>query len=118
MDVKKQISDYLNNIPEWQKANLELFRKAINKVCPEVAEDIKWGVPVFLLNKKLVCAMSSFKDHSKFNFFEGALISDTHKLFNNGLDSKKHRSIDLFDGDIINVKQLEDLIKSALSLNQ
>lgn len=75
---------------------------------------MKWGVPVFLKNKKLVCAMSTFKEHTKFNFFEGASLNDKNKLFNSGLDSKKHRSINLTEDEVINEENLKDLIKQAI----
>ena len=51
---------------------------------------------MFLVNKKLVFAMSAFKQHTKFNFIRnGAEIVDTDSLFNNGFDSKKSRGIDI-----------------------
>lgn len=60
--------------------------------------------------------MSAFKEHVKFNFFGGAGLKDTHKLFNNGFDSKKHRSIDLREGDKIDEKKLADLITEAVTI--
>jgi len=115
MPASQQIDDYLKDLPDWQKKYLENFRKLVHKVSPDVQEDMKWSVPVFLVNKKTVCAMSSFKEHVKFNFFAGASLKDTHKLFNNGLDSKKQRSIDLHEGDEIDEKKLIDLLTEALT---
>ena len=58
--------------------------------------------------------MSSFKEHTKFNFLlNGALIDDTSKLFNNGFDSKKSRTIDLREGEKIDNKELKKLIERA-----
>lgn len=75
------------------------------------------GVPVFLLGGKLVLAMSSFKEHTKYNFIaNGALLADPHKLFNNGLESKKSRGIDLREGESIDQGQLKDLISEACGL--
>lgn len=107
--------EYLQSLPEWQQANLTLFRELIHKVSPGITEDIKWGVPVFMLGKKMAFAMSSFKAHTKYNFISnGALLTDTKGLFNNGLESKKSRSIDLQEGQTIDGAALEDLIKQAL----
>lgn len=107
--------EYLANLPEWQQSNLKLFRELIHKVSPDIAEEIKWGVPVFVLDKKIVFAMSSFKAHTKYNFIlNGALLDDTHNLFNNGLESKKSRSIDLQADQTIDSAALEELIKQAI----
>lgn len=114
MTSSQQIDDYLKDLPDWQKKYLENFRKLVHKVSPDVKEDMKWSVPVFSTNKKMICAMSAFKEHVKFNFFEGASLKDKHKLFNNGFDSKKHRSIDLHEGDTPDEKKFADLLTEAL----
>jgi hypothetical protein len=44
-------------------------------------------------------------------------LADPHQLFNNGLDSKKHRSIDFYPGDSINEPALLELIRTAVALN-
>lgn len=104
-----------NNIETWQHDNLIMFRKLIHEVVPIVEEDLKWGVPVFLVNGKLLCAMSTFKAHTKFNFFQGASLADKHHLFNSGLDSKDHRSINLAEGETIQEAELKDLIHEAVT---
>jgi hypothetical protein len=80
-------------LSSWQKKNLEAFRKAIHDTIPGIGEDIKWGVPAFIYNKKMLFAMASFKEHTKYNFIHnGALIDDPTGLFNNGLESAKSRA--------------------------
>jgi hypothetical protein len=108
------VDEYLNKVPKWQAANLILFRKLVHAVYPDISEEIKWGVPVFLLNKKMLFAMSCFKEHTKFNFIQnGALLEDKDKLFNNGFDSKKSRGIDLREKEQIDEAKLQALIKLA-----
>lgn len=105
------VNEYLAGVPEWQRVNLDMFRELVHKVQPAVGEDIKWGVPVFVQDGKVVLAMSSFKAHTKFNFIANcALLDDPKKLFNNGLESKKSRSIDLQQGDTIELAALQDLV--------
>jgi hypothetical protein len=112
-----KIDEYLNSLPLWQKANLDLFRKLVHEVEPSVTEDWKWNVPVFLINGKMYFAMSGFKEHTKYNFMiNGASIKDPKKLFNNGLDAKKSRGIDLREGQNINEMDLRDLIKASVFL--
>lgn len=112
----KNTDEYLSTVPEWQAKNLDSFRKLVHKVVPSVTEEIKWGVPVFLVNGKTLFAMSGFKAHTKYNFYaNGALLADPKKLFNNGLESKKSRGLDLHEGESVNQTDLEDLIKDAFS---
>lgn len=107
--------EYLKHLPQWQQENLALFRKLIHEVEPTITEEIKWGVPVFLLKGKMVFAMASFKAHTKYNFIlNGALLDDTNNLFNNGFDSKKSRGIDLQVGKSIDQAALKDLIKQVI----
>ena len=59
--------------------------------------------------------MSGFKTHTKYNFMaNGALLEDPKKLFNNGLESKKSRGIDLVEGQKINEFALKELVKSSI----
>jgi len=109
----EHIEAYLGEQIPWQRENLVAFREVVHQVEPTVVEEWKWGVPVFMLGKTLVCAMSSFKEHTKFNFFEGAVLEDVHRLFNSGLDSKKHRSINLVEGEVLKVDHLKDLVRVA-----
>jgi hypothetical protein len=78
-----------------------------------VVEEIKWGVPVFLLDKKMMFAMSGFKQHTKYNFIQNGALLDDDKLFNNGLESKKSRSIDLREGEVIDAAKLSQLVERA-----
>jgi hypothetical protein len=72
-------------------------------------------VPVFVLGTKIAFAMSSFKTHTKYNFISnGALLKDSKGLFNNGLESKKSRGIDLQEGQTIDKSALEELIRQAI----
>jgi hypothetical protein len=110
-----QIDAFVAALPEWQRENLTRFRDAVHRVAPAAEEGWKWDVPVFLLNKRLVCAMSGFAKHTKYNFFEGAALADPDGLFNSGLDSKKSRSINLAEGDTLQAGQLDRLIGEAFS---
>jgi hypothetical protein len=110
-----KVDDYLASLPDWQQKNLELFRSAVHEVDESITEDFKWGVPVFMHGGKMYFAMSAFKHHTKYNFMQnGAHLEDSEKLFNNGFDSKKHRGIDLFEGEALDRDALKRLIATSL----
>lgn len=111
-----RIDEYLDSLPDWQRTNLDLFRKLIHETAPTVVEDFKWSVPVFLLDGTMYFAMSAFKAHTKYNFIaNGAYLEDKKKLFNNGHNSKKSRSIDLREGETVNITDLKELIELAVN---
>ena len=113
--ASQTIDEYLTTLPDWQKRNLELFRKLVHAIDPSVTEDWKWNVPFFMLDGKMLFAASAFKAHTKYNFLmNGALLDDPDKLFNNGFDSKKSRAIDLREGEEIDHHKLHTLIEESL----
>lgn len=113
--TSKQVDAYVAAQTDWQRRHLEVFRKAVHRVAPGAEEGWKWDVPVFLSSGRLVCAMSSFANHTKYNFFEGASLADPHGLFNSGLDSKRSRSINLAEGQEVDAGHLDELIRAAFT---
>jgi hypothetical protein len=115
--MNPKVDEYINSQDPWKSELLTTLRNVIHDADPEIVEEWKWDVPVFV-HKTMICAISSFKEHVKINFFKGAKLSDSHKLFNNGFDSKQHRSIDFKEGDKVKEKELKELIKEAVDLNK
>jgi hypothetical protein len=111
-----QIDAYIAELPEWQRENIRRFRAAIHRAAPDVDEGWKWDVPVFLVKGRVVWSVAAFKAHTKYNFFEGAALADPDHLFNSGLDSKKSRSINLAEGESVDVAQLDHLVVEAFAV--
>ncbi len=116
MNPSEQIDNKIKNLDGWCKPMMEELRRVINSVDPELKEDWKWNTAVWTKNG-LVCAIGAFKDHVKINFFKGQELADPDKLFNTTTDAKAMRSIDFFEGDKIDEKALQRLIRSAIELN-
>ncbi len=93
------------------------LRRLIHEADPEIVEEWKWDTGVFSRNG-IVCSVGAFAHHMKINFFKGAALDDHASLFNAGLDAKKSRAIDLYEGDKIRAKELMQLIKAAVGLNR
>lgn len=108
-----QIDAYLAKLPPWQRDNLTKFRRMVHRVVPAAEEGWKWDVPVFLVHGRLVCAMSAFTGHTKYNFFNGAALADPAGLFNSGLESKRSRSVNLAQGETVDSGALEELVRAA-----
>lgn len=116
MDVLDRITAKIDAYADWRGDMLRELRQLINDSGLDLSEGYKWDTPVWSSNG-LVCAISGFKDHVKMNFFKGAYLPDPKKLFNSGLDSKEHRSINWAKGDKLDKPALKEMLKVALRYN-
>ncbi|CAN5177709.1 DUF1801 domain-containing protein [soil metagenome] len=116
MTTKEQIDTYITNLPDWRGDRLAKLRQLIHQADPDIIEEWKWEIPVFT-HQGMICAIASFNDHVKINFFQGASLLDPKGLFNAGLEAKRTRAIDLFEGDTIEETSLKELIRTAVSSN-
>ncbi len=114
--ASKLITGYIASHDDWRGTILARLRTIIREASPELAEEWKWGSPVWTHNG-LVCAASAFKDHVKVNFFKGATLKDPKRTFNAGLDAKAMRSIDFHQGDKIDAAALKALVRAAVAQN-
>lgn len=117
MDASKQIDHRIAETKDWRGKAMSRLRKLIHDAEPSITEEWKWDSPIFSKNG-MVCAIGTFKDHVKVNFFKGASLKDPKNLFNAGLDAKTTRAIDLFEGDKLDEKAFKELVKVAVELNQ
>jgi hypothetical protein len=114
MTASQQIDKQIQEAGGWKAELMTKFRKLIHEADPEIEEQWKWDVGVYA-HGGMICALASFKDHVKLNFFNGAKLEDPEKLFNAGLESKKSRAIDFKEGERIDEKAIKSLIISAIS---
>ena len=112
----QEIDKFINDLTDWRGMWIKQFRALILKTAPEVAEDWKWGVPVWTYKGNVV-ASGVFKDHVKLNFFKGASLPDPKKLFNAGLEAKATRAIDIAENDKVDEVALKELIRAAVEFN-
>jgi hypothetical protein len=104
--------------PDWRGQTLAKVRKAILAADPDIVEEWKWmGSPVWSCAGIIVVG-NAHKKHVKLTFANGAHLEDPDKLFNNGLEGNKWRSIDFFEGDRVDAPALGKLIRSAIEYNR
>jgi hypothetical protein len=103
---------------------LARIRKLIEQADPEVVEERKWvkaanpdGVPTWS-HAGLICTGETYKEHVKLTFAKGASLKDPARLFNAGHDGKVRRAIDLHEGDKVNEKAFQALVREAVALNE
>ena len=72
-----QVDFFFNKRSKWQKEVL-LLRKIV--LASGLAEEFKWGVPCYCLEKKNVVLIHCFKEYCALLFMQGALLKDAHGI--------------------------------------
>ena len=112
------IDDRIAELGDWRGKTLAKIRDLIKKAAPEVVEEWKWrGVPVWYRDGML-CTGETYKSHVKVTFAKGASLEDPKGVFNNGLDSRVRRAIDIHEGEKLDEAGFKALVKAAVALNQ
>jgi hypothetical protein len=102
---------------DWRGETLARVRTLIKKADPEVVEEWKWrGVPVWE-HAGIICTGETYKAIVKLTFAKGASLQDPSGLFNASLEGNTRRAIDFHEGDKIDEKALQALIRAAVALN-
>jgi hypothetical protein len=109
---------------DWRGETLARVRTLIQQADPDVVEEVKWrkpsnamrGVPVWS-HAGILCTGETYKSAVKLTFAKGALLPDPSGLFNASLEGNTRRAIDLHEGDTIDEKALQGLIRAAVALN-
>ena len=109
---------------DWRGEMLARVRGLITQADPGVVEEVKWrkpsnamlGVPVWE-HEGIICTGETYRAVVKLTFAKGASLEDPVKLFNSSLEGNVRRAIDIREGDKIDEKALQALIRAAAALN-
>jgi uncharacterized protein YdeI (YjbR/CyaY-like superfamily) len=69
-----RIDAYIAKSAEFAQPILARIRVLVHGALPTVEESIKWGMPHFLHEGKLLCGMAAFKAHCAFGFWHGKAV--------------------------------------------
>ena len=107
----------IEELSDWRGETLAKIRRLIKRADPEVVEEWKWrGVPVWS-HGGLICTGETYKNVVKVTFLKGAQLEDPKRLFNSSLEGNARRAIDLHEGDEIDERAFQALIRRAVALN-
>jgi len=107
----------IKELGDWRGATLARVRALIREADPDVIEEWKWrGVPVWE-HAGIICTGETYKAVVKLTFARGAALNDPSRLFNSSLEGNTRRAIDIHEGDKIDAKALQGLIRAAVALN-
>jgi uncharacterized protein YdeI (YjbR/CyaY-like superfamily) len=109
-----RVDAYIAKQADFARPILERFREFVHESCPDVTENIKWGMPSFEY-KGLLCGFAAFKAHATFGFWKHDLVI--------GEDSRSREAMGSF-GRLTSLSQLPSKrlfstwMKKAMKLNE
>jgi hypothetical protein len=116
-DASALIDARIAELADWRGAVLGEIRKVMHQADPEVVEEWKWrGVPVWSRGG-IICTGETYKAAVKMTFAKGAALADPAGLFNASLEGNTRRAIDFHEGDPVDERALQALIREAIALN-
>jgi hypothetical protein len=70
MKKDPRVDAYIAKAAAFAQPLLLEMRKRVHQACPDASETIKWNVPFYELDGKLVASMAAFKAHTKFGVWQ------------------------------------------------
>ena len=111
------IDERIDELGDWRGTLLARLRTVIRQADPDVVEEWKWrGVPVWS-HDGMICTGEVYKAVVKMTFARGAALADPSGLFNSSLEGNTRRAIDFHEGDEIDKRALQALVRAAVALN-
>ncbi|MBB1285296.1 DUF1801 domain-containing protein [Flavisolibacter sp. BT320] len=101
--MNPQVTDYIQNAPEEQKAIMESLRELIYQQVPFVQESFKWSRPVFSINKD-IAYFKTAKSYVTFGFMQAEKIKENlHLLEGTGKDMRhiKIKKVSEIDAELL-----------------
>jgi uncharacterized protein YdeI (YjbR/CyaY-like superfamily) len=68
-NLDPRIDDYIAKAAPFAQPILKQLRALVHRACPAAQETLKWSMPHFTYNDKILCSMAAFKAHCAFGFW-------------------------------------------------
>ncbi len=114
--ASRLIDRRIDELEGWRGETLGRMRALILEADPGIAEEWKWGVPVWSHNG-IVCTGEVYKKAVKLTFARGAAVPDPSGLFNSSLEGNVRRAIDIHEGEKVDARAFKTLLKAAVAVN-
>jgi len=113
-----QFDEYQEAASDFAKPIMAHLRELVHKQCPEVVEEIKWGIPHFDYKGEMLCIFAAYKNHCSFSFWKESLMSDERLKANPELKAAKRFMGKLTSlSDLPSDGELIAFVEEAMALN-
>ena len=107
----------IRELGDWRGETLARMRALILEADPAIVEEVKWrGTPVWS-HGGIVCTGESYAKVVKLTFAKGARLPDPARLFNASLEGGTRRAIDIREGEKVDARAFQALVRAAVAAN-
>ena len=115
--ASRLIAQRILDLEGWRGETLARMRALILQADPGMTEEWKWmGTPVWS-HHGIVCTGEVYAKVVKLTFARGARIPDPSRLFNSSLEGNTRRAIDIHEGEKVDARAFQALVKAAVAQN-
>jgi uncharacterized protein YdeI (YjbR/CyaY-like superfamily) len=107
-----RIDAYIAKAQPFARPILVKVRERVHAALPDVEEAIKWSMPAYTVDGKIVLITAAFKAHAALNFWRGQELESTHASVGAMGQFGKIKSLDELPADA----ELDRLIRDAAEL--
>jgi hypothetical protein len=114
-----RVDEYISKAQDFEQEPLKHLRQLVHLTCPDVEETIKWNMPFFMSNGKILCHLASFKHHMVMGFWKAKALNDPNKILKivNKTEMGQLGKISSMN-DLPKDAKIAALLESANKLNQ
>jgi hypothetical protein len=113
-----RVDDYIDALPDWQRAICREVRDLVHAADGEVSETIKrTNRPYFVLEGN-ICALLAAKDRVNVFLYDGAMVPDPERIITAGHDNKTARTVAVRRGETINAPALTAMFSQIIANNR
>jgi len=112
MSREPRIDAYIAKAQPFARPILAKVRERVHATVPNVEEAIKWSMPAYTLEGKIILITAAFKAHTALNFWRGQELESTHASVGAMGQFGKIKSLDELPADA----ELDRLIRDAAEL--
>jgi hypothetical protein len=116
-DAARLIDARIEELGGWRGEALAHVRALIRAADPDVAEEWKWGVPVWS-DHGIICTGEAYKAAVKLTFAKGASVADPAGLFTSSLEGNVRRALDIREGAALDEAAFKALVQAAVAVNR
>ena len=107
-----RIDAYIGRAEPFARDILTHVRTRVHAVLPQVEETVKWGMPAYTVDGKILLMTAAFKAHAALNFWRGQELESSHSSVGAMGQFGRLRSV----GDLPKDSELDRLILEAAEL--
>lgn len=112
MSLDPRIDAYIAKAAPFARPILEKVRERVHAAAPDAQETLKWSMPSFTIDGKILIGMAAFKQHAALNFWRGQELSGAEASRDAMGQFGKLTSVD----DLPSDTELDALIRQAAEL--